>query len=352
MQPLSRTMKIAVMIGARPSLPFVPANAANSLSSNILVQENSSPCSIKVAHLSSSCTLVGGSPTPVRQTIPQKLHSSADCFLGATLYILPSVGRGLRTSRPAHDAATAFPAQLVAAGSSSRLFVDERARQALLVLSFHYSVEGNLFVNCRVASLCTLLGGGSVLLSGCAGLTQLTAASSASKPAVVAVNPATVPFGSVNIGSTSAAQNIVVSNQGNSSLILNGITARAPFAVTSQPSLPLTLSPGGTASISVVFQPSALGTFTGTLTVASNAKMGTSSVSLSGTGAGLAAILSPSTLSFPSQLVNSTSAPMSVTLSNPGAASLSIAAISTTGNFQQSNNCGAQLAAGANCSLS
>ena len=43
---------------------------------------------------------------------------------------------------------------------------------------------------------------------------------------------------------------------------------------------------------------------------------------------------------------------MSVTLSNSGSAPLSISGISTTGNFQQSNNCGAQLAASANCSIS
>ena len=43
---------------------------------------------------------------------------------------------------------------------------------------------------------------------------------------------------------------------------------------------------------------------------------------------------------------------MGVTLSNTGTAPLSISGISTTGSFQQTNNCGTQLAAGANCSIS
>jgi Abnormal spindle-like microcephaly-assoc'd, ASPM-SPD-2-Hydin/HYDIN/CFA65/VesB-like, Ig-like domain len=43
---------------------------------------------------------------------------------------------------------------------------------------------------------------------------------------------------------------------------------------------------------------------------------------------------------------------MGMTLSNTGTAALSISGISTTGSFQQTNNCGTQLAAGANCSVS
>jgi hypothetical protein len=43
---------------------------------------------------------------------------------------------------------------------------------------------------------------------------------------------------------------------------------------------------------------------------------------------------------------------MGMTLSNTGSAALNISGISTTGSFQQTNNCSTQLAAGANCSIS
>lgn len=85
MQPLSRTMRIPILIDGRPSRPPVSAHAVNSLSSSILILENNLSYSIEVAHLCRSCTLVGKSPTPARQTIPQELHGSADCFLETTL---------------------------------------------------------------------------------------------------------------------------------------------------------------------------------------------------------------------------------------------------------------------------
>jgi len=156
MHTLSRTMKIPVMIDARPSLPPVPARAANSLSSCILILENNSPSSLELACLNRSCTLVGESPIPVRQTIPQKLRDSADCFHEAVILsfmawvvlenITASPQRGNCFSRP-----------LSCSWSSSRLFADERTRQALLVLSFHYSVDGNSFVNWSSASRCNSL---------------------------------------------------------------------------------------------------------------------------------------------------------------------------------------------------
>jgi hypothetical protein len=63
---------------------------------------------------------------------------------------------------------------------------------------------------------------------------------------------------------------------------------------------------------------------------------------------------SPSTpLGFPSaQLVGTASAPVMVTLANTGAAAVSVQSITASGQFQTSNNCGSQLAAGAHCTVS
>src|SRR5437870_3583507 len=66
------------------------------------------------------------------------------------------------------------------------------------------------------------------------------------------------------------------------------------------------------------------------------------------------ASLSASTLTFASQAVSTTSAPITVTLNNTGAAALSITGISianANGEFAQTSNCGPNLAAGANCSI-
>src|SRR5437660_49853 len=62
--------------------------------------------------------------------------------------------------------------------------------------------------------------------------------------------------------------------------------------------------------------------------------------------------LSPSSLSFPSQLVNTTSAVQTVTLTNTGTAALSVTSIVASGDFMQTNTCGTSVAAGANCAIS
>src|SRR5205823_4192077 len=67
------------------------------------------------------------------------------------------------------------------------------------------------------------------------------------------------------------------------------------------------------------------------------------------------ASLSPTSLTFASQTVSSTSAPQAVALANGTSSPLSIASIAFTGtnsgDFAQTNNCGASLAAGASCSI-
>ena len=65
--------------------------------------------------------------------------------------------------------------------------------------------------------------------------------------------------------------------------------------------------------------------------------------------------LSPSSLTFASQTVSSTSAVQAVALQNGTSSALSITSIAFTGtnsgDFAQTNNCGASLAAGASCSI-
>lgn len=61
--------------------------------------------------------------------------------------------------------------------------------------------------------------------------------------------------------------------------------------------------------------------------------------------------LSPSTLTFNSQTVGSTSAAQAVTVTNSGTAALTISSIAASGDFAQTNTCGSSVAAGANCAI-
>lgn len=63
------------------------------------------------------------------------------------------------------------------------------------------------------------------------------------------------------------------------------------------------------------------------------------------------ASLSPSSLTFSIQVVNTTSAAQAVTLTNNGNATLNISSIAVTGDFAQTNNCGATVAVNGTCAI-
>ncbi len=66
---------------------------------------------------------------------------------------------------------------------------------------------------------------------------------------------------------------------------------------------------------------------------------------------GMKALLSPRQLSFQGTAVGTTTAPQTVMLTNNGNGSMTIVSITLSGDFAQTNNCGASLAAGASCTI-
>ena len=64
-----------------------------------------------------------------------------------------------------------------------------------------------------------------------------------------------------------------------------------------------------------------------------------------------AAVVLPSSLSFPGTVLDMTSSSQTVTLANSGSASLTIASVAVSSNFGQTNNCGTSLSAGSSCTI-
>ncbi|HET7015096.1 MAG TPA: choice-of-anchor D domain-containing protein [Streptosporangiaceae bacterium] len=62
--------------------------------------------------------------------------------------------------------------------------------------------------------------------------------------------------------------------------------------------------------------------------------------------------VTPASLTFASQTVNTTSGAQTVTVKNTGTATASVSGISASGDFAQTNNCGTSIAAGASCTAS
>jgi len=170
-------------------------------------------------------------------------------------------------------------------------------------------------------------------------------------PATVSLSAASLTFSGQLIGTTSAAQTVTLTNTGGTSLSVSSIATSQPFAETNN--CPVSLAGGASCSITVTFTPQTRGNSTGGVTISDSASGSPQSVSLSGTGLTPAAVsLSASSLTFPGQVVGTTSTVQTVVLTNTGGASLSISGIVTNQPFAETNNCPASLAGGASCTMS
>jgi trimeric autotransporter adhesin len=207
--------------------------------------------------------------------------------------------------------------------------------------------------------------------------------------------PTSLAFGNQDTGTTSAGQNITLSNSGNaplSNIIIilsepsqtpdvarrrvtlrpNAISSSADYNATT--TCAATLAAGSNCTVSVTFSPSTTGSLPGTVTVTDNAANSPQTASLSGTGVAAAPIasLAPTSLAFGNQTTGTTSAGQSITLSNTGNApltnivilisdendgdarrhaALKANAIASSADYNATTTCAATLAAGSTCTI-
>jgi uncharacterized repeat protein (TIGR01451 family) len=186
---------------------------------------------------------------------------------------------------------------------------------------------------------------------------QATLTVTAAPAPAVSLNVSSLSFGAVTVGTTSATQDILITNSGNATLVIGtGSVSGGEFVRAATPRCDgVTLAPAASCTEKVAFAPTTVGPQTGTWSVTSNAAGSPHSVSLSGEGVAAptpAVTLNPTSLTFASQAVGTTSPPQSVTLTNSGTATLNVSSIQVTGDFAQTNNCGSTVGAGASCTLS
>ena len=184
-----------------------------------------------------------------------------------------------------------------------------------------------------------------LLLAGLAFLLLTTGATAQT----VTLSATSLIFGNTAVGNTSAAKNVILTNTGNATLSISSITVTGPFAQTN--TCGSTVLPGKKCTISVTFSPTTTGSAAGVVTITDNASDSPQTVALSGTGIADAS-LSPAALSFGSHTVGTTSNPISATLTNNQATALTINSVTVSGDFAQTNTCGASLAGKATCTIS
>jgi len=175
------------------------------------------------------------------------------------------------------------------------------------------------------------------------------------------LNPTSLSFGNQSVGTTSGTKGIQLKNTGNGALTISSIaisgTNTTDFAQTNN--CPGSLAPGAQCNINVNFSPTDFGTRTASLSISDNAPNTPQVASLTGsgtTGSTTKVTLLPNKISFGNQPIGSASAAQTTTLKNTGHSLLVITSIAVAGpnpgDFAQTNNCGATLAAGASCTFS
>lgn len=167
-----------------------------------------------------------------------------------------------------------------------------------------------------------------------------------------------IGFGNQNVGTTSSAQMVSLSNTGTATLTIASISIAgadaSDFAETN--TCGGSVAAGANCSISVTFKPTAAGNRSASVKITDNAAGSPQNVALTGTGVTPAVMLSATSLNFGGQVITTASAAQNVTLTNNGTATLNISSIAITGanngDFSETNTCGASVAAAANCTIS
>jgi hypothetical protein len=169
-------------------------------------------------------------------------------------------------------------------------------------------------------------------------------------PATDTLAPASLGFVQQAIGTTSTAQQVTLTNNGDVALtLITAFVTPGDFIATS--ACGASLNPHSTCAISVAFVPSAIGARTATLTVTDQFRSQT--VALSGTGVAPPGVsLSPTSLSFPATGVGLSAPAQTLTLTNNGGLTLHIANTGLSAGFMvASSTCGAALAPASSCNL-
>ncbi len=167
--------------------------------------------------------------------------------------------------------------------------------------------------------------------------------------------PLNLTFGTVTVGSSSAAKAVTITNFSGTTLSLN-------FAVSGNYAISSTTCASSLASrtkcvINVTFSPGYNGFIRGGVSITTNANPSVSTVGLSGSGTGGPAAsltLSTLTVNFANIVLGTTTPAKSVTVTNNTGSAVNIASLTATGGYSLNSGspaCGGVLSAGALCRI-
>src|SRR4029077_9023632 len=149
-------------------------------------------------------------------------------------------------------------------------------------------------------------------------------------PGQLVASPGNLGFGSVQVGNSQLLQETVTNSGGSSVTITQAPVTGAGFSMSGM-NMPVTLTPGQSATFNVTFAPQSGGSSSGQVSIASNASNATLNIPFAGTGVTPGSLTaSPASLSFGSVQVGN-SQPLQGTVTNSGGSSVTITQAPVTG---------------------
>ena len=220
---------------------------------------------------SAAATLtVNPAPAPAIQVSPSPINFGSD-VVGSNstqLLIIKNTGTATLTITQLNETGSAFSVS----GYSLPLNVNAGAQTTISVTFVPSSVgstSGSLSIVSNAPTSPT-----SVSLTGTGIAATLT----------LSVSPTSLSFGNVTTGTTSASQNVTITNTGNSSVTISQISLTGSGYLMTGGAAPVTLSPTQNLILTIQFNPTVAGSVNGSVSIVSNASGSPATVSLTGTG--------------------------------------------------------------------
>jgi FG-GAP-like repeat/Abnormal spindle-like microcephaly-assoc'd, ASPM-SPD-2-Hydin len=173
-----------------------------------------------------------------------------------------------------------------------------------------------------------------------------------SPAAIMSASSGKLIFGNVQVGASSSAQTLTLTNKGNLALNLYSVTTSASFPMTTN--CGTTLLSGASCTVTITYSPTVPGAVIGQVTFAGSVTGDYLIIPLTGTGQFPMAVL-PLSIKFAATAVGKTSAAQTVTVYNQLSTAQSFS-FATTANYNVSgsgtNPCTGTLAGNSNCTVS
>jgi hypothetical protein len=168
------------------------------------------------------------------------------------------------------------------------------------------------------------------------------------------LSAATVAFGNLVVGATSAAKNLTLTNNTSAPIAFSSLGSTGANFTQSAATCGASLNGHSSCTISYTFSPTAPIAYSTTIQISDGASNSPQSVTLTGTGLPQVAV-TPASLTFAAQTVGTTSAAQVITVKNNMTATLtgiSIGDTDATEFIQSATTCGLTLNSGASCTIS